>query len=280
MEVEVAKSAGFCFGVKRAVSCVYDEIRSGPGPIYTYGPIIHNEQVTADLSSKGIRIIESLDELDAVREGTVIIRSHGVSKAELERIKGSGLRVVDATCPFVKRIHRIVEDASAEGRDVIIVGNPDHPEVRAIKGWCSGRCFVIKNTAESEQLPVLGKVTVVSQTTFNHINFQEIVDKLVKMDYDMNVVNTICNATQERQSEAVDIARRVETMIVIGGKHSSNTQKLYELCKHECSHTYYVQTLDDLTSQWFPHVSSVGITAGASTPNKIIEEVHTYVRSI
>lgn len=280
MLVEIAKSAGFCFGVKRAVSCVYDEIRDGKGPIYTYGPIIHNEQVTDDLTAKGVNIINSLDELDGILEGTLIIRSHGVSKAELDKINSSGLRVIDATCPFVKRIHRIVEDASAAGRDVIIIGNPDHPEVRAIKGWSSGRCFVIKNQDELDHLPELKKVTVVSQTTFNHINFQEIVDKLVEMDYDMNVVNTICNATQERQSEAVDIARRVEAMIVIGGKHSSNTQKLYELCKHECSHTYYVQTLDDLTSQWFPHVSSVGITAGASTPNIIIEEVHTYVRSI
>ena len=280
MHVEVAKSAGFCFGVKRAVNCVYDEIRKGSGAIYTYGPIIHNEQVTDDLAARGVKLINSLDELEGIHDGTLILRSHGVSKAELDTIMSSSLRVIDATCPFVKRIHRIVEEASLDGRDVIIIGNPDHPEVRAIKGWCSGSVFVIKNKEAVNHLPELKKVTVVSQTTFNHINFQEIVDKLVEMDYDMNVVNTICNATQERQSEAVDIARRVETMIVIGGKHSSNTQKLYELCKHECSHTYYVQTLDDLTSQWFPHVSSVGITAGASTPNIIIEEVHTYVRNI
>ena len=280
MEVIKARTAGFCFGVKRAVSCVYREIQNGNQPIYTYGPIIHNEQVIEDFAQKGVKVLNEDDDIEALEKGTVIIRSHGVGENVFEKLEKSGMRVVDATCPFVKRIHHIVKEASQEGRTVIIVGNPNHPEVIGIKGWCSGEVFVVSDTNDVEKLPPTGKATIVSQTTFNLINFEEIVEKINEMDYDKNVVNTICNATQERQSEAVDIAKRVNAMIVIGGKHSSNTQKLYELCKHECSHTYYVQTLDDLTSQWFPHVSSVGITAGASTPNIIIEEVHTYVRSI
>ena len=169
--------------------------------------------------------------------------------------------------------------ASEDGRSIIIIGSAEHPEVKGIRGWCGNSAYVIGEIEEVETLPALDRVTVVSQTTFNYKKFKEIVEKIKEKRYDSCVVNTICNATQERQVEARQIAGAVEAMIVIGGKNSSNTQKLYNICKDVCPHTYYIQTLVDLEPQGFPNVRSVGITAGASTPKNIIEEVHSYVRS-
>mgnify|MGYP002230120865 CR=1 FL=1 len=187
---------------------------------------------------------------------------------------------MDVTCPFVLKIHRIVERESRAGRHIVIIGNRDHPEVEGIRGWCDGPSTVIKTREEAENFLREGheNVCIVSQTTFNYNNFQEIVEILGEKGYDKLVLNTICNATQDRQSEAAQIAKQVDAMIVVGGKHSSNTQKLYEICKSECKDTYYIQTLADLDSERFPSVQCVGITAGASTPNKIIEEVSKHVR--
>ncbi len=276
--VQVAKTAGFCFGVTRAVDTVYRLVEEGEGPIYTYGPIIHNEHVVEDLEEKGVRVVDRHD-LDHLTEGTIVIRSHGVEREVEEHMRARGLHVVDATCPFVKKIHRIVEKAYDEGRSVIIIGSASHPEVQGIRGWCKGEAYVVETEEEIQKIPPVTAATIVSQTTFRYKKFQELVEKWTKKGYDSSVVNTICNATQERQQEARQIAADVEAMIVIGGKNSSNTQKLYEICKSECPHTYYIQTPIDLESQGFPSARSVGITAGASTPKKIIEEVHSYVRS-
>ena len=278
MEVRLAKSAGFCFGVKRAVEQVYTHAGKG-GKIYTYGPIIHNEEVVKDLEEKGVRVIEE-DGLDSIHEGTVIIRSHGVEKAVCDRIQDRGLECVDATCPFVKRIHMVVEKESAAGKQIVIIGSATHPEVVGIMGWSSTPAIVIETEEEAENF-VLSEpknVCVVSQTTFNYIKFNKIVEKLSKKGYNVSVVNTICNATEERQTEAREIAREADVMIVIGGKHSSNTRKLYEICAKECEHTYFIQTLADLKLELPKSVGLVGITAGASTPNNIIEEVQNYVR--
>lgn len=280
MEVTVAKTAGFCFGVKRAVEKVYDQIGRTEKRIYTYGPIIHNEQVVGDLREKGVEVIDSLEELKTIRNAVVVIRSHGVGKNVYEILKENDVEIVDATCPYVKKIHRIVEKQSAEGRKVLIIGSEDHPEVQGIKGWGDERTVVIEDMDDflKLQLPENEKLCIVSQTTFNYNNFQEIVEILGEKRYDRLVINTICNATQDRQSEAEEIAKQVDTMIVVGGRHSSNTQKLYEICKSECENTYYIQTLADLDSDSFRSVQCVGITAGASTPNKIIEEVSKHVR--
>lgn len=278
-DVIVAKTAGFCFGVTKAVEKVYQQAEEGITPIYTYGPIIHNEEVVADLERKGVRVISDEAALEQIHEGTIVIRSHGVGRTEEEKMRSLGLQVVDATCPFVKKIHRIVSKASEDGRSIIIIGSAEHPEVKGIRGWCGNSAYVIGEIEEVETLPALDRVTVVSQTTFNYKKFKEIVEKIKEKRYDSCVVNTICNATQERQVEARQIAGAVEAMIVIGGKNSSNTQKLYNICKDVCPHTYYIQTLVDLEPQGFPNVRSVGITAGASTPKNIIEEVHSYVRS-
>lgn len=280
MKVKVAKTAGFCFGVKRAVEKAYEVADAKKGPVYTYGPIIHNEEVVADLKKRGVQVLETEEELRALKSGTVIIRSHGVPEYIYDLLKEKKLDYVDVTCPFVLKIHRIVERESKGGRHIVIIGNPDHPEVAGIRGWCHGPSTVIRTKEEAEGFLSEDheKVCIVSQTTFNYNNFQEIVEILNKKRYDRLVLNTICNATQDRQAEAEEIAKQVDAMIVVGGRHSSNTQKLYEICKKECRNTYYIQTLADLDSERFRSVQCIGITAGASTPKKIIEEVQEHVR--
>ncbi len=282
--VTVAKTAGFCFGVERAVNRVYEQIEAlkkgeARGPIYTYGPIIHNEEVVKDLADQGVVVLDTEEDLRRlpVGEGTVVIRSHGVSRRIYEILEERQVTVVDATCPFVKKIHRIVAERSAAGDAVVVIGSADHPEVEGIKGWGNEYTTVVKDSREAEEyvLPEGRKLCIVSQTTFNYNKFQELVEKFLKKGYDSSVLNTICNATQERQVEAAKIASRVDAMIVIGGRHSSNTQKLYEICLKECKNTFYIQTLGDLDPDSVSSVRSVGITAGASTPRKIIEEVHT-----
>ena len=212
-EVIVAKSAGFCFGVQRAVDTVY--IQCGGKNVFTYGPIIHNEEVVKDLENKGVHVINSADEIND--DSTVIIRSHGVSKDVYDSLHEKNVNIVDATCPFVLKIHKIVKEESANGSQIVIIGN-----------------IIIRNT--------------------------------------------ICNATEERQTEAREIAKRVDAMIVIGGSSSSNTRKLYEICKKECYDTFYIQTINDLDLESLGRAECIGITAGASTPNNIIEEVCTNVR--
>ena len=282
MEVILAKSAGFCFGVKRAVDMVYEKLEHNEGkPIYTYGPIIHNEEVVADLERKGVRVVEKLEELEQLPGGIVINRSHGVSKEIYDRMLASGHEVVDATCPFVKRIHRIVEQESRAGKHIVIIGNPGHPEVEGIRGWSVSPVTILENPEEAQEvsLPENQETCIVSQTTFNYNKFQELVEIVKKRGYNGSVVNTICNATEERQTEAKEIAAKVDVMIVIGGRHSSNSRKLYEICREECPETHFIQTLDDLKLE--PPKKAVrlfGITAGASTPNNIIEEVQNYVR--
>lgn len=280
MEVKVAKTAGFCFGVKRAVEQVYEQIRQAPGRVYTYGPIIHNETVVKDLEEKGVTVLNTEEELRKLTEGTVIIRSHGVGRRVYELLEERGVTIVDATCPFVKKIHKIVSRQQEEGRRVIIIGNASHPEVEGIRGWGAEDTLVLEDASEIENLPVLKeeKLCIVAQTTFNYKKFQDLVEIFMKKGYDILVLNTICNATQERQVEARRIASEVDAMIVIGGRSSSNTQKLYEICQKECKNTYFIQTLGDLNPECVNSVRSVGITAGASTPNQIIEEVHTNVR--
>ena len=279
MEVILAKSAGFCFGVKRAVETVYEQTGT-ENRIYTYGPIIHNEEVVKDLESKGVTVLEGEEDLRKLDKGTVVIRSHGVPREICEMIEKKGLTCVDATCPFVKRIHRIVEKESGEGRRIIIIGNPGHPEVEGIMGWSHTPAAVIESAEEAEKFTCLPceKLCLVSQTTFNYNKFKELVEIFQKKGYNITIVNTICNATEERQTEAREIADKVDAMIVIGGKHSSNTRKLYEICRERCKSTYLIQTLDDLHLELPETAALVGITAGASTPNNIIEEVQNYVR--
>ena len=283
MNVELARSAGFCFGVKEAMKKVYNQIETNDGKkIYTYGPIIHNEEVVKELEKRGVTVIAPEDNLDNIEKGIVVIRSHGVPKKVSDDLENAGFILVDATCPFVKRIHNIVEKESESGKKIVIIGNDKHPEVEGIKGWCKSKPIVIESEKEALEYNAeeTEKICIVSQTTFNYNKFKDIVEIFQKKGYDINVVNTICNATEERQTEAKAIAAKVDAMIVIGGTHSSNTRKLFEICKNECENTHFIQTLDDLNlgRGVAKSIRCVGITAGASTPNNIIEEVQNYVR--
>lgn len=282
MKVEVARSAGFCFGVRRAVEICAQQAQNGKKPVYTYGPIIHNEQVVSGMEKKGVHVINGPEELGRITRGTVIIRSHGVGKKIYDQINAQGLALVDATCPFVKKIHRIVQERTSRGEEVVIIGDARHPEVEGIVGWARGPVTVIGNEQEARAFAEapensgsqIKKLTIVSQTTFNSSKFHNLVEIIRKKRYYvLDILNTICNATEDRQTEAKELASRSDVMIVIGGKNSSNTQKLFEICKRECENTYYIQSLADLDIRLLPSMSCVGITAGASTPNNLIEEV-------
>ena len=289
-KVTLAKTAGFCFGVQRAVEMVYTEADKGK-KVVTLGPIIHNEQVVSDLEKRGVSVIDETalsDESVDLSGATVVIRSHGVSKSVYEKLRQKKCEIVDSTCPFVKKIHDTVQEYAAQGYDIVIVGSREHPEVQGILGWClpPGRKSpertdvgtVVETEAEMEAFCPSNrekKVCVVAQTTFNYKKFKELVEIISKKGYDIIAVNTICNATAERQQEASELAARSDAMIVIGGKNSSNSRKFFEISKNQCENTYFIQTLEDLDITCIESSASLGITAGASTPKNIIQEVLT-----
>ena len=277
MTITLADSAGFCFGVKRAVDTVYHLLEDKEKKVYTLGPIIHNEQVVQDLNANGVGVVCNPEEISGEDDNaTLVIRSHGVSQDVIRRIKEKGLCYEDATCPFVKKIHQTVEEYSAKSYRIIIIGSKDHPEVQGILGWTNGRGTVIETAEEAEDFSLADpqeKICIVSQTTFNYKKFQELVEIFSEKGYDIIAVNTICNATSTRQKEAEELAARSDAMIIIGGKHSSNSRKLYEICKNQCANTFFIQTVDELSSISLSSFTSLGITAGASTPNNIIQEV-------
>ncbi len=280
MQIKVAESAGFCFGVQHAIDNVYEELDKGR-KVYTYGPIMHNENVVAELEQKGVKVIDSCRELEDINDGSVIIRSHGVTKSEYEIMnsiaanEGKQVRIIDSTCAFVKKIHRIVGEYSSNGYDIIIIGDPQHPEVKGICGWCQSRYFVL-NSEEDARLFDENRekrYCLVSQTTYNFKKFEVLVEILKNIGYNINVANTICNATERRQRETLELAKSCDAMIVIGSRNSSNTRKLYDISVGECSNSYYIQTHVDLDLSLFKSFRCVGITAGASTPKTIIKEV-------
>lgn len=271
--VRLAESAGFCFGVKRAIELAYAEIEKKNGePLYSYGPLIHNKEVTNDLDQKGLHIIESLD---GVEKGTVVIRSHGVGKFLYDALEEKGMQAVDGTCPFVKKIHTIVHDAWQQGKQVIIAGDGKHPEVMGINGWCENSAVILENPEEAAaaELDTEKEYAVVVQTTFRQSKFDAMLDILREKGLKLDISQTICSATEKRQKEAMELSQMVDKMIVIGDKKSSNTQKLVEICKKNCENTVHIETICDLVLKNFSSGDKIGITAGASTPPAIIKEV-------
>ena len=276
-KVTVAKSAGFCFGVDRAVKMVYGELEKGTR-VATLGPIIHNQDVVDDMTAKGARIISSVDELE---EGeTVVIRSHGVDREVYRQIEAKGNRMLDATCPFVSRIHHIVSEKTKEGYFILIAGDKDHPEVQGIVGHCDQNYLVFKENFElsdffENSYKKFGKkLAFVEQTTYNILVWEKCLNVIPKNDPDIFIADTICSATDARQSDAAELAKSSDIMIVVGGRHSSNTVKLYEVCSRYCK-TYHIENSDELHSLNLPDAERIGITAGASTPAYIIKEVQT-----
>ncbi len=269
MRVQVARSAGFCFGVRRAIDEMEAQLLSG-GPVYTLGPIIHNPQVVSDLASRGAVVIDRPE--DAPSGATVVIRAHGVGREIMEILASRGAKVVDATCPFVSRIHEMADQAASEGCPVIVIGDKEHPEVRGILGWTRGLGRAMETEADITR-PLPQKALVVAQTTIPPERYERMCAALEKAGVEVDKRSTICLTTSTRQSESVDIAKKSDVMLVIGGRNSSNTRKLYELCGAVCRRTYLIEHAGELEGIEITPQDDIGITAGASTPDGTFKEV-------
>ncbi len=277
MKVIPAPKAGFCFGVKRALEATLDATGGRSQPVYTLGPLIHNPQVVQELAHKGI--IEA-DDLNEITAGTVIIRSHGVGPEIFEQAANKKLEIIDATCPFVKKAQQLARELYAQGYQVVVIGDKQHPEVTGIVGWTENTGIVVESPAEAVNLVPVDKYGVISQTTQPEENYNGIVQVLKAKGAQVRAYNTICHATRERQNEAVKLADKVDAMVVVGGKNSANTQKLARLCQNTGTPTYHIETAGELDEIDFNKMHTVGLTAGASTPNWIIEEVKSKMEEI
>lgn len=269
MKVVTAKNGGFCFGVRRAINAVCKNL-DYPGNLYTLGPIIHNPQVVEEFKKKGVQIEHCVSNIS---NGTVVIRSHGVGENIYQQISQKRLRLVDATCPYVKRIHHLAKKYYHDGYNIIIVGQKEHPEVIGINGWCDNKAYIVYDLSDIQQLPFLNKACVLAQTTITEQRWCDSINQLQHKVEDLQIFNTICITTSERQKEAESIAKTVDVMWVIGGKNSSNTQKLYSICKTHCKKTFAIETAKDIKCNVIDPGDVIGIVAGASTPDWIIKEV-------
>lgn len=272
MKIILAKSAGFCFGVNNAIKIAHKLIDNGNEKVYTLGPLIHNEQVILELEQKGVSVLSDVSE--AVPGSSVIIRAHGITPEVYEKLEQKQVKVIDATCPYVHKIHRLVRDKQQEGYTVVIAGDREHPEVIGINGWCGNRAFIAGGPEDIERFTdQCDNCCLVSQTTLTKEKFESIYNKLKEKCKNVVKFDTICNATSSRQEEAEKIAKQSDMVLVIGSRKSSNTQKLFEISKKYCSETYLVETYGDLPPINKEKIKTLGITAGASTPERIIKEV-------
>jgi 4-hydroxy-3-methylbut-2-enyl diphosphate reductase len=275
MEIILAKTAGFCFGVKRATSMAFHEAEIGNPDTYTLGSIIHNPQVVEKLASAGVAVKKDIEEID---HGTVIIRSHGVTLQEVERAKEKGLRIVDATCPFVKKAQDLAASLRDEGYFVVIVGDEEHPEVKSIISYGGKDVVVINSPDKARALPKKRKMGIVAQTTQSFDNLRTIVNECIGRAGELRVFNTICGATAIRQDQSREISEEVDCMVVVGGYSSANTKRLSEICREIQPNTHHVEVADELDPAWFSGAKRVGVTAGASTPDWVINEVVERIR--
>ena len=279
MKVKIAKNAGFCFGVKRAMNMAWHELEERENGIYALGPLIHNKQAVSKYEDKGLKTVNNLSDIPSSEN--VIIRSHGVGEDIYIQSKKKDINVIDTTCPFVKKIHKIAKDYSEKGYKIIVIGDKNHPEVIGINGWCKEDAIIIKTLDEIDKLnlDVNEKYCLVSQTTINLDLYSSIVKTLSERLNEIIFKNTICSATKERQFSAKELSKEVDCMVVIGGKHSSNTQKLVDICSNVVP-TFAIETKDELDINELKKFDTVGVTAGASTPDWIINEVINFIESI
>lgn len=278
MEVLLAEEYGFCFGVERAVDMVEDALSQGV-QIRSLGALIHNSQEMQRLEAKGVTTINLPTEADA--NATAVIRAHGVTPQVQRELEENAAHVIDATCPFVTRVQHLAERAAAEGRDVVVAGNPDHPEMIGVVGYAPQNTYVVRDASEVASLPSLRRPLVVSQTTIKLQTFREVADAVrAKSDTEPQVINTICSATRDRQDAARALAGQVDAFYVIGGRHSSNSVKLLAVCKEQCEKSFLIETADEINPEDFAGINRVGVTAGASTPNWLIEQVVERLRAI
>ncbi len=270
MKIELARGAGFCFGVKRAVNIALKTVREVDPPVYTIGPIIHNPQVVEKLRQQGIIPVAEITDLPP---GTVIIRSHGIHPDLLQQIKESGHRVIDATCPFVRRAQNYAEQLNKEGFKTVIVGKKDHPEVEGLLGHSGQKAVVVYNSSDLKQLGGQGRIGVIAQTTTPFSQFQQVVLKLLEKTKELRVYNTTCSSTEKRQKETANLAKRADLMLIMGGKNSANTSRLAELCKQIGTETHHIETAAELLPEWLKEKSLVGVSTGTSTPHWVIDKL-------
>ena len=266
MQVILAEYLGFCYGVKRAIRIARE---NADGNSCTLGPIIHNPQMVARLKSEGVDMVENLTDIE---EGTIIIRSHGVGPQVYEEAKTRGLKIVDATCPYVKKAQLSAKKLVEEGYQVVIIGEKNHPEVKSIFEWSNKKASILETEEEAKQFSSCQKLGIVSQTTVSGERFKNIVAHLTDKSSEIKILRTICTATDQRQAAAIELAKSVDLMLVIGGKNSANTTRLAQLCEQQCK-TYHIETAEELSPEWLSQIEKIGITAGASTPDWIIWEV-------
>lgn len=277
VQIVVAKHAGACYGVERALKLARACAQESAGAVHTLGPLIHNPIVVRDLEQTGVQLAETLDDAES---GTLIIRTHGVVPQVIEEASSRGLTVLDATCPYVKKVHEAAAKLVREGYQLLVIGEAGHPEVEGILGHAGGQAFVVSNTSELDGLELGRKVGVVVQTTQTAARLSEVVAALAPRVKELRVVNTICKATGERQRAAAELAEASECMIVVGGKNSGNTRRLAEICSALCARTHHIEAEDELDASWFKGISTVGITAGASTPQEHIERVKARIEAL
>ncbi len=271
MKVELAAYSGFCFGVKRAIKVAFRAAGDEKAkPVYSLGPLIHNPQVVDELKHQGVKIIEGLS---GIKGGTLIIRSHGAHPSALTKAEDAGLKIVDATCPLVKRVQDLAKILDEEGYSVIIIGERDHYEVKALLGFAGDEALVIESLEEAKQVKKAKKLGILSQTTQAMGNFKEIVGELSLRVEEMKLFNTICEATRKRQKATLDLSRRVDLVFVLGGQESANTRRLAQISREAGTETYHLETAEEINCSWLEGKEKIGVTAGASTPDWIIEEV-------
>jgi 4-hydroxy-3-methylbut-2-enyl diphosphate reductase len=278
MKVLLADEFGFCFGVERAVEMVEEAVAEGD-TVRTLGPLIHNEQEMQRLGSYGVTTIS--EPVQIQRGETAVIRAHGVTPQVQQELELKATKVVDATCPFVTRVQKLASRAAAQDRHVIVVGNPDHPEMIGVQGYAPNHAFVVKDASEIAALPKLRNPLIVSQTTIKLQTFLDAAEAVkTKTDDEVQIVNTICSATRDRQDAARALAGAVDVFYIIGGRHSSNSRKLLTVCKEQCEKSFLIETEKEIDPQDLIGAETVGVTAGASTPNWLIEKITKYIEEI
>jgi 4-hydroxy-3-methylbut-2-enyl diphosphate reductase len=278
MQVLLADEFGFCFGVERAVEMVEEALAEGD-TVRTLGPLIHNEQEMQRLGQHGVTTIS--EPVQIKRGETAVIRAHGVTPQVQTELEAKASKVVDATCPFVTRVQKLASRAANENRHVIVVGNPDHPEMIGVKGYAPEHAFIVKDAEEISHLPRLNRPLVVSQTTIKAQTFFDAAEAVkLKTDDEVQIINTICSATRDRQDAARALAGEVDAFYIIGGNHSSNSRKLLTVCKEQCEKSFLIETEDEINAEDLKGAEKVGVTAGASTPNWLIEKVVKRLKEI
>ena len=277
MEIRRARHAGACYGVKRALQLVEEAIRTSPRPVYTLGPLIHNPQVVEDLKARGVTMVDSID---AIEQGTIVIRSHGVAPAIIAEAKAKHLEVLDATCPHVSKAQAAASELAAAGYRVVVVGERGHPEIEGISAYAGDQVLVVQGPDELPDFNPSVKIGVIAQTTQTNASLQKVIKALKTRGIQPKTQNTICFATRQRQAAATELAQKVDVMLVVGGRNSSNTTRLAELCAAACTKTHHVEKPEELATEWFNSARSVGITAGASTPEDQIVAVEQHLAAL